>query len=70
VVAELGDDAEGRRTMLAELREIQGVLRLAHATLTAMTGSLSQLLARLFGRNVLSEQEALTLLAEGKRVEI
>ena len=62
--------AEGRRTMLAELREIQASLSVAHATLSAMTGSLSQLLAKLFGRNMLSEQEALTLMAEGKRVEI
>ena len=61
---------EGRRTMLAELREIQRSLGLAHATLSAMTGSLSQLLTKLFGRNVLSEQEALTLMAEGKRADI
>jgi len=61
---------EGRRAMLAELREIQGSLSLAHATLSAMTGSLSQLLAKLFGRNVLSEQEALTLMVGGKRVGI
>jgi hypothetical protein len=61
---------EGRRTMLADLREIQGALSLAHATLSAMTGSLSQLLAKLFGRNVLSEQEALALMAEGRRVDI
>jgi hypothetical protein len=31
---------------------------------------LSQLLAKLFGRNVLSEQEALTLMGEGKRMDI
>jgi hypothetical protein len=59
---------EGRKTMLADLREIQGSLSLAHATLSAMTGSLSQLLAKLFGRKVLSEQEALDLMAEGRRV--
>lgn len=61
---------EGRRTMLAKLREIQGSLSLANATLSAMTGSLSQLLAKLFGRSVLSEQEALTLMTEGRRVDI
>ncbi len=61
---------EGRRTMLAELREIQTSLSLGHATLSAMTGSLSQLLAKLFGRNVLSEEEAFTLMARGKRVRI
>lgn len=61
---------EGRKTMLAELREIQVALSLAHATLSAMTESLSQLLAKLFGRNLLSEQEALNLMAEGKRVGI
>ena len=64
------DSLEGRRTMLAELGEIQGSMSLAHATLSAMTGSLSQLLAKLFGRSVLSEQEALTLMAEGRRVDI
>lgn len=62
--------AEGRRTMLAELREIQGSLSLANSTLSAMTGSLSQLLAKLFGRRVLPEQEALRLMAEGRRVDI
>ena len=61
---------EGRKTMLVEIREIQGSLSLAHTVLSGMTGSLSQLLAKLFGRNVLSEQEALTLMAEGKRADI
>lgn len=61
---------EGRKTMLAEIREIQGALSLAHTMLSGMTGSLSQLLAKLFGRKVLSEQEALALMAEGKRVDI
>jgi hypothetical protein len=56
--------------MLAEIREIQGSLSLAHAMLSGMTGSLSQLLAKLFGRKVLSEQEALALMARGKRVDI
>jgi hypothetical protein len=61
---------EGRATMLAELREIQETLNRAHATLSAMTESWSQLLAKLFGRKMLSEQEALTLIAEGRRVDI
>ena len=61
---------EGRKTILAELREIQGSLSLACTVLSGMTGALSQLLAKLFGRNVLSEQEALTLMAEGKRVDM
>src|SRR5215470_3646909 len=61
---------EGRKTMLAEIREIQESLSLAHTVLSGMTESLSQLLAKLFGRNVLSEQEALTLMGEGKRVDI
>ena len=61
---------EGRKTMRAEIREIQGSLSLAHTVLSGMTGSLSQLLAKLLGRNVLSEREALTLMAEGKRVDI
>ena len=61
---------EGRKTMRAEIREIQGSLSLAHTVLSGMTGSLSQLLVKLLGRNVLSEREALTLMAEGKRVDI
>jgi hypothetical protein len=61
---------DGRKAMLAEIREIQGSLSLAHAMLSGMTGSLSQLLAKLFGRKVLSEQEALALMARGKRVDI
>jgi hypothetical protein len=61
---------DGRKAMLAEIREIQGSLSLAHAMLSGMTGSLSQLLAKLFGRNVLSEQESLALMAGGKRVDI
>ena len=64
------DSAEGRKAMLAEIREIQVSLSLAHAVLSAMTASLSQLLAKLFGRKVLSEQEALRLMAQGKRVDI
>jgi hypothetical protein len=62
--------AEGRKTMLVEIREIQGSLSLAHTVLSGMTESLSQLLAKQFGRNVLSEQEALTLMGEGKGVDI
>ena len=61
---------DGRKAMMAELREIQGSLDLAHAMLSAMTESLSQLLAKLFGCKVLSEQEALALMARGKRVDI
>jgi hypothetical protein len=61
---------EGRQTMLAEIREIHESLSLAHTVLSGMTGSLSQLLAKLFGRKVLSEQEALILMAEGKRVDM
>jgi hypothetical protein len=61
---------EGRKTMLAEIREIQESLSLAHTVLSGMTESLSQLLAKLFGRNMLSEQEALTLMGEGKRMDI
>jgi len=61
---------EGRGAMLLELREIQASLSRAHATLSAMTGSLNQLLAKVFGRNVLSEQEALALMAEGRRADI
>ena len=64
------NSAEGRKAMLAEIREIQASLSLAHAVLSAMTASLSQLLAKLFGRKVLSEQEALRLMAQGKRVDI
>jgi len=64
------NSAEGRKAMLGEIREIQASLSLAHAVLSAMTASLSQLLAKLFGRKVLSEQEALSLMAQGKRVDI
>ena len=61
---------EGRQTMLAEIREIQASLSSAHTVLSGMTESLSQLLAKVFGRNVLLEHEALTLMGEGKRVDI
>jgi hypothetical protein len=56
--------------MLAEIREIQASLSLAHTVLSGMTESLTQLLANVFGRNVIPEHEALTLMGEGKRVDI
>jgi hypothetical protein len=62
--------AEGQKTMLADIREIQASLSRALAVLSGMTGSLSQLLAKLFGRNMVSEQEAINLMAQGKRVDI
>jgi hypothetical protein len=61
---------EGRQAMLDDIREIHASLSLAHAVLSGMTGSLSQLLAKVFGRSVLSEHEALTLMQQGKRVDI
>jgi len=62
---------EGRKAMLADLREIQKSLSQALATLQAMRESLNQLLTKLFGRNVLSEKTlTLTLMAEGRRVDI
>ncbi len=61
---------DGRKAMLAEVREIQASLSLAHAMLSGMTGSLSQLLAKLLGRKVLSELEAIDLMARGKQVDI
>ena len=61
---------DGRKAMLAEVREIQASLSLAGAMLSGMTGSLSQLLAKLFGRKVLSEQEVIDLMARGRRVDI
>lgn len=57
---------EGRKTMLAELLEIQASLSLANAVLLGMTESL----AKVLGHKVLSEQEVLTLMAEAKRVDI
>lgn len=60
---------EGRMAMRAEILEIQDSLSQAHAVLSAMTGSLDQLLAKMFGRGALSEQDALALIAEGKRVD-
>jgi predicted RNA-binding Zn ribbon-like protein len=59
---------EGRLNMLAELREIQETLNRAHATLTAMTKALSQLLAKLKGHEILSDQMTHSLMADGKRV--
>jgi hypothetical protein len=61
---------EGRKAMLADLREIQRSLSLAHTMLMGMTGSLSELLAKLLGRSVLSEQEALSLMEKGKSVNL
>ncbi len=61
---------EGRAAMITELSEIQTSLSLAHATLSAMTDSLDRLLAELFGRKVISREEAFTLMAVGKRVDI
>jgi len=61
---------EGRLSMLAELREIQETLNRAHATLTAMSKSLSQLLAKLKGHEILSDQMAHSLMADGKRVDM
>jgi len=61
---------EGRRAMLEELCEIQTALNRANIVLSLMTDSLSQLLEKLFGRNILSEQDALTLMAKGKRLDI
>lgn len=61
---------EGRKTMRAEIGEIQASLSLAHAVLSGMTGSLSNLLAELLGRSVLSEHDALILMSEGKRLDI
>jgi len=62
--------AEGRLSMLAELREIQETLNRAHATLAAMSKSLSQLLAQLKGHEILSDQMAHSLMANGKRVDM
>jgi hypothetical protein len=42
---------EGRQAMLDDIREIHASLSLAHAVLSGMTGSLSQLLAKVFGRS-------------------
>jgi geranylgeranyl pyrophosphate synthase len=57
-------------SMLAELREIQETFNRAHATLTAMSKSLSQLLAKLKGHEILSDQMAHSLMADGKRVDM
>jgi hypothetical protein len=61
---------DGRKAMLAEVREIQGSLSLGHAVLSGISGSLSQLHAKLFGLNKLSEQEGLALMKRGKQVDI
>ena len=61
---------EGRTVMRAEIREIHESLSLAHSVLSSMTQSLGELLAKLFGRKVLTEEEARTLMAEGRRVDI
>ena len=62
--------ADGRLSMLAELREIQETLNREHAMLTDMTKLLSQLLAKLKGHEILSGQMAHSLMADGKRVEM
>jgi hypothetical protein len=59
---------EGQLCMLTELRETQETFNRAHATLTAMTKSLSQSLPKLKGHVILSDQMAHSLMADGKRV--
>jgi hypothetical protein len=62
--------AEGRLSILAELRDIYETLNRDHAMLTAMTKLLSQLHAKLKGHEILSGQMAHSLMAEGKRVDM
>lgn len=57
---------EGRKEMVAELNEIYESLSRAHATLAGMT----QTLNHVFDRPNISQEEAIELMREGKRIEI
>ena len=57
---------EGRRLMVADLKEIQVKLDKAHATLNAMCEILNQIA----GRKELSSETALRLVGQGKKVDL
>lgn len=57
---------EGRKEMRKELEEIYESFCRAHATLSGMTHTLNQI----FDRPNISQEEAIQLMREGKRIEI
>jgi hypothetical protein len=57
---------DGRKVMVAELKEIQATLDKAHATLHVI----SELLEKVAGREGMSNEQALRLQTRGKKVSI